>query len=49
MRTCSGYINATETFVATAALGDKAALAASFEQIKEICSGCHETFRVPEN
>jgi cytochrome c556 len=44
-----GLHNATETFVATATLGDRAALAASFEQIKEICNGCHESFRSPEN
>jgi cytochrome c556 len=44
-----GLHNATETFVATATLGDRAALAASFEQIRKICNGCHETFRSPEN
>ncbi|MFI0842709.1 c-type cytochrome [Mesorhizobium sp. IMUNJ 23232] len=41
--------SATETFVATATLGNRAALAASFEQIGKICTGCHETFRSPEN
>ncbi|WP_442581233.1 c-type cytochrome [Mesorhizobium sp. ASY16-5R] len=40
---------ATETFVATATLGDKVALTASFEKIGTICSGCHETFRSPEH
>jgi cytochrome c556 len=41
--------SATETFVATASLSDRAALATSFEQIRKICSGCHEKFRSPEN
>ena len=41
--------NATETFVSTAALCERAVLAAPFEQIGKICSGCHETFRAPEN
>ncbi|MEQ1951739.1 cytochrome c [Mesorhizobium sp. CN2-181] len=41
--------SATETFVVTATRGDRTALAASFEQIGKICSGCHETFRSPEN
>ena len=40
---------ATKTFVATAARADKTALAASFERIKEVCSGCYEKFRLPEN
>ncbi|MER9753992.1 cytochrome c [Mesorhizobium sp. M0166] len=44
-----GLHNATETFVATATLGDKPALAASFERIRKICNGCHERFRSPEN
>lgn len=41
--------SATEAFVATATLGDRAALAVSFAEIGKICSGCHETFRSPEN
>ncbi|WP_342634024.1 cytochrome c [Mesorhizobium waimense] len=41
--------NATEKFAATAPLGDRDALAASFEQIRKICNGCHERFRSPEN
>lgn len=41
--------NATEAFVVTASGGDRTALAASFEQIRNICSACHDTFRAPEN
>ena len=41
--------SATEAFVTTASVGDRAMLAASFEQIGKICSGCHEAFRSPEN
>ncbi|RWC27019.1 MAG: cytochrome c [Mesorhizobium sp.] len=41
--------NATETFAATAPLSDRTALAASFEQIRKICNGCHQTFRSPDN
>lgn len=41
--------SATEALVGITALGDEAALAASVKQIKEICGGCHETFRKLEN
>lgn len=41
--------SATETLVAIAATGDKARLTASFEQVEDTCSGCHETFRLPDN
>ena len=44
-----GLHNATETFVATATLGDKPALVASFERIRKVCDGCHESFRSPEH
>ena len=40
---------ATESFVSTASLGDRTALAASVKQIGEICSGCHQTFRATQD
>ncbi|MES0198044.1 cytochrome c [Mesorhizobium sp. M0011] len=44
-----GLHNATEAFAGTAAHGDRAAVAVSFERIRKICNGCHETFRSPEH
>jgi cytochrome c556 len=39
---------ASETLVATAALGDKARLKASFEAVRDTCNTCHDTFRLPD-
>jgi cytochrome c556 len=41
--------NLTEHFLALAASGDKAALTASFDEVRESCRTCHETFRNPED